>query len=73
MTTINQTLTGENIKLMMVMNRVTYRDIQERLCFNTPQAIYKWTRGKNLPSIDNLVVLAEMFNCKIEDIIILDE
>lgn len=73
MTSINQTLTGENIKLMMVMNRVTYRDIQERLGFNTPQAIYKWIHGKNLPSIDNLVVLAEIFHCKIEDILILDE
>lgn len=70
---VDITATGENIKRLMVENRVTYKDIQHALCFNTPQAIYKWMRGECLPSIDNMVVLADMFNCKIDDIVIVDK
>ena len=70
---IDITATGENIKRLMVKNKVTYKDIQRALCFNTPQAIYKWMRGECLPSIDNMIVLADMFNCKIDDIVIVDK
>ena len=37
--------------------------------FNTPQALYKWERGLCLPTLDNLVILAELFNVSIEDIL----
>lgn len=57
----------------MVENKITYKDIQCALCFNTPQAIYKWMRGECLPSIDNMIVLADMFGCKIDDIVIVDK
>ena len=70
---VDITATGENIKRLMVENKVTYKDIQCALCFNTPQAIYKWMRGECLPSIDNMIVLADMFNCKIDDIVIVDK
>lgn len=70
---VDITATGENIKRLMVENKVTYKDIQYALCFNTPQAIYKWMRGECLPSIDNMIVLADMFNCKIDDIVIVDK
>ena len=34
------------------------------------QAIYRWQRGDALPSIDNLVILADLFGVQIDDIIV---
>ena len=36
------------------------------------QTIYNWTRGINLPTIDNLVVLSKIFNVSINDIVVTD-
>ena len=46
--------------------------MQEVFGFATPQAIYKWQQGTALPSIDNLVVLAMVFQVKMDDIIVVD-
>ena len=40
--------------------------------FSTPQAIYKWIHGTALPSIDNLVILADMLNVTMDEIVIVD-
>jgi transcriptional regulator with XRE-family HTH domain len=45
-------------------------DLQDIFGFTTPQAIYKWQRGTTLPTIDNLVVLAEVFGVRMDDIIV---
>ena len=44
----------------------------DALCFGfaTPQAIYKWQRGKALPTLDNMTVLARVMNVSIEEILI---
>lgn len=72
MLSINMKKTGTNISKLMVENNTSVRDIQSSMGFNTPQAVYKWKRGESIPNIDNLFVLSEMFNCKIEDIVIVD-
>ena len=41
------------------------------LGFNTPQALYKWERGLTLPALDNLVILAELFNVSLEEILVI--
>ena len=45
-------------------------DVQARCGFNTPQAIFKWMRGDAVPTIDNLIILADMFDVPIDKIII---
>jgi len=40
--------------------------------FATPQAIYKWLRGAAMPSIDNLVILAALFDVTIDEIVAAD-
>lgn len=34
------------------------------------QAIYKWQHGLSLPSVDNLVILSELFHVPMDQIII---
>lgn len=62
--------TGENIKRLMFVKELSYRDLQEVFGFKTPQSIFKWMRGDCLPTIDNLIILADTLGCKMDDIII---
>lgn len=67
---INMEATGNNIARMRKQKGITIRQIQEEMGFNTPQAIYKWQNGTTLPSLENLVVLAEMFETTIAEIVV---
>lgn len=70
--TINLSATGANINSLRKKANMTVRDIQKIFGFSTPQAIYKWINGKCLPTVDNLIVLANIFNVNIEDILSVD-
>jgi DNA-binding XRE family transcriptional regulator len=70
--TINMKKTGEKIYELRKEAGLSVRDLQKGLGFTTPQAIYKWQKGTALPTLDNLVVLADMLGVKIEDILIID-
>ncbi len=69
---VNMTRTGENIRRLREQSGLSVKDLQEIFGFATPQAIYKWQQGTSLPSIDNLVVLAKLFDVPIEQIIAVD-
>lgn len=34
------------------------------------QAVYKWESGRSMPTIDNLVCLAYLFDVRIDDIVV---
>ena len=70
MPVIDMTATGINITRLRVNAGLTVKDLQDIFGFSTPQAIYKWQRGTALPTVDNLVVLAAVFDVKIDDILI---
>ena len=67
---IDMTATGKNIMCLRTKAGLSVKDLQDVFGFSTPQAIYKWQRGTALPTLDNLVVLAAVFNVKIDDIIV---
>ncbi|HPX71935.1 MAG TPA: helix-turn-helix transcriptional regulator [Acholeplasmataceae bacterium] len=70
---INLEKTGQKIKKLREAKNLSVRDLQEILGFESPQAIYKWQWGESLPTLDNLVILAKIFECKIEDILVISE
>lgn len=70
---INLEKTGQNIKKLRIDNNMSVKDLQNLLGFESPQAIYKWQWGDSLPTIDNLVVLAKIFNVQINDILVITE
>ena len=49
---------------------LSVHDLQMVFGFNSPQAIYKWQNGAALPTVDNLIVLAALFNVLIDDILV---
>lgn len=72
MPVVDMAATGRNIVALREKNKKTVKDIQDVFGFATPQAIYKWQNGTALPTIDNLVILAMIFNVTINDIIVTD-
>lgn len=62
--------TGKNIKNIMLKKGVTPKDIQEWCGFSTVQPIYHWTSGRNLPSVDNLLILSYILDCSMEHILV---
>ena len=61
--------TGGKIKKLMDASGVTVRDLQSVFGFDYPQAIYAWLGGRNLPTVDNLLVLSQIFDVTIDEIV----
>ena len=61
--------TGEKIKLLMDAGGISVRDLQSVFGFEHPQAVYAWLNGRNLPTVDNLLVLSELFDVTIDEIV----
>ena len=73
MPVINMTATGMNIARLRKNAGMTVRDLQAVFGFATPQAIYKWQRGEAMPTLDNMNVLAAVFNVTVDEILVLEE
>ena len=69
---VNMKATGAKIKAIMTAANMHVADIQEACGFNTPQAIFKWFRGDAMPTIDNMVIIADIFGVTVNDIIVID-
>lgn len=70
--TIDMVKTGQNIMRLRIQNGFSVKDIQDVFGFATPQAIYKWQHGAAMPTIDNLVVLAALFQVRVDDILVIN-
>lgn len=71
-TIINTVATGTSIKSWMDTKGYSIADLSEMMGLSY-MAIYKWIKGYALPSIDNFVFLAAIFDIKIDDLLVLEE
>ncbi len=62
--------TGAKIKTIMKQKGVTPRRLQLIMDFPYVQTIYNWFAGKNMPTLDNLVVLAQILDVTMDDIVV---
>lgn len=69
---INLPMTGAKIDSLRKKANLSVKEIQEVFGFESPQAIYKWIHGRNLPTVDNLIILAEIFGVSVDDILSID-
>ena len=67
---IQQEQTGNRIKELISNEGYSVRDIQEFMGFDNPQAVYKWLKGKSMPSIDNLLILSKVLQTSIDELIV---
>ena len=65
---------GTGMRIMDLRHKagLSVKDLQNILGFATPNAIYKWQNGAAMPTLDNLIVLASIFNVPVDDIIVVD-
>ena len=70
--TVNMIETGKKINALRIETGMSVKDMQQVFGFTTPQAIYKWIHGKSMPTIDNMVILAKLFNTTVDEIIAVD-
>lgn len=66
---INLKRTGENLKLRIAYAGYSVKDIQNFLNLSCPQPIYRWYKGKILPSVDHLYALSRLLHCHMEDLL----
>jgi len=71
--TVNMELTGKNIARLRGNAGISVLDLSELMGFTGPQAVYKWQHGQTLPSVDNLVILSQIFHTSIDSILVLNE
>ena len=69
---IDMEATCERLNELRKERNLTMADIQHHFGFNTPQSVYKWMTGKGLPNLDNLVILADLYKCKVDDMLVCD-
>jgi len=66
---INLEKTGERIQELRLERGLTVRQITDTLGL-IPQSYYKWVWGKSLPTVDNLVMLSDIFGVLVDYIIV---
>lgn len=67
---IDMCATGTHIKELMDTREVTVQDVQKAMGLAAPQAVYRWLKGSNMPSVDNLYALSRYLNVQMEDVIV---
>lgn len=69
-TSMDVVMTGQLIKRLISEAGYSVSQVQHRLGLSCPQPIYRWYKGKNLPSVDNLFMLSSMLGLHMEDFLI---
>lgn len=67
--------TSVHLKNLRESRNLKISDLQKIFNMENPQSIYNWENPnlKNLPRIDNLVILAKFYNLKIDDLIVVKD
>ena len=69
---INVAATAAKIKEYRILAGYSVRKIQDILSFSSPEAIYALEKGKYIPSIDNMIIIAEVYGVTVDDFIVRD-
>ncbi len=64
--------TGRRLKALCMYKGISVEHLRVALGLESVQSCYKWFAGKNLPSIDNLIILSQLFGVPINDLIVVE-
>lgn len=62
--------TGKRIRKLREERGISVRELQDRMNLASHQSVYKWELSQSVPTIDNLLILCEIFDVEITDIIV---
>ncbi len=69
---INMEKTGLLLRDKVSEQGYTVKDIQRYLGLSCPQPIYRWFKGKVLPSLDHLLMLSRILHVHMEELLVLE-
>ena len=67
--TIYKKKTGQRIRELMELHRISVKEIKEYLSLGSVQGIYQWLNGTTMPSIDNLYALSSLFRVPLDRLV----
>lgn len=67
---IDMQRTGALIKKKVEEAGYTVKELQEKLMLSCPQPIYRWFKGKVLPSINHLYALSKLLHVHMEELLV---
>ena len=67
---IDMEQTGLRLKQAVLAAGYDVKTLQKYLHLSCPQPIYRWFKGKLLPSVDHLLVLSRLLNVHMEDLLV---
>ena len=67
---IDMEKTGRKMKYMLSKAGYTPRMLKEYLHLSCVQPIYRWYKGRILPSVDHLLMLSELLNVHMEELLV---
>mgnify|MGYP004626988533 CR=1 FL=1 len=67
---IDLSATGMHLKELMDARKLSVQDVQEAMGLASPQAVYRWLCGSNLPSVDNLYALSRFLDVPMNNVIV---
>ena len=62
--------TGKMLKQYINKSDYTVKEIQHYLYLSCPQPIYRWLKGRILPSVEHLFMLSKLFKVHMEDLLV---
>jgi len=62
--------TGAKIRSLRMEAHLTVRGLADLLGLESDQSVYKWQRGDSVPTIDNCIALATIFNVSLDELIV---
>ena len=69
---VNIEATGMQIKALCLQKGLKQKDLSEKLGVKTTSP-YLWFNGEVMPKLDTLVNLCDLLECKLEDILVVEE
>lgn len=68
---IDQLRTGKKLKTMLESAGYDVKYIQTYLQLSCPQSIYRWYKGKALPSLEHLSALSKLLHVHMEELLVI--
>lgn len=63
-------LSGHKIHGRILQSGYSIKEIQNMLGLECPQSVYRWLKGRSMPSIDNLYMLSQILDVHMEDLLV---
>ena len=69
---IDPVRTGKKLKMLLDEAGYDVKYIQAYLNLSCPQSIYRWLKGRILPSVEHLCALSKLLNVHMEELLVLE-